>query len=633
MRLLLLLLAFYALGFAQTLLLPKEAQVGQEVFLEGKGLPAGEYPLVVEGPKGLQTTVRTQEGGFRIPFTPEAPGSYRVRLLLPVGALEGRFDVVQPGPPPEPQLTEEGLVYRGLHLSLPKAEWKGPVLWGDKVLLAAGSLVLEVLPTGEVRYHFAPGPVQALRPGEVVLPGDRVLPIPLPFIPFSGEEKDLEALKPLLMALNPPRPWPYWAYWTQDPLDLSEEDLKAYGEDLYRRGHRPELFFSQKPIQAWKEAALTHLKDRPEAAIRLTEALLRYPPLFPGSLTFFKTVARTLEAQGRPDLALSIRERTKMVKTWGLPSLEGLLFWTKVLFLSYGVLFLYLFLAYLPAQKAHLAPIGGFFLGFFRHPLIRLRHLHLAYATFGEKLLIFLLFLLGLSGLVLYSLDAKLRPLLTEGPLAQGTLRSEEVRDWLATRPKTPFTAALLGYSLLPENPKEASRLLQEAPPFPFVLALGSGESLAEAYRKAPLMGPVRSSLHLGEDAWGAREPAPSQRTLYGILLLAELFSFQDDFLKSFAALPLPFSPLGRVLLGLAVFLLLLYHLFTFFLPRPKGPFFPPFLLKVLVPGSLAFASGWGVVLLLLAAYGALVFSQTPWPLLAAYALHALSLLFSRRGG
>lgn len=623
-----------ASAFAQTLLLPQEAEVGKEVLLEGKDLPTGEYPLVVEGPKGLQTTVRVQDGSFRLPFTPEAPGLYRVRFLLPSGALEGSFTAVQAGGAPlEPQLTEEGLSYGGLRLSLPKAGWKGPVLWEGRVLLAAESLVLEVLPTGEVHYHFAPGPVQALRPGEAVLKGDRVLPIPFPFLPFSGEEKDLEALKPLLLALNPPRPWPYWAYWTQDPLTLSEEDLRAYGEDLYRRGHRPELFYSQKPIQAWKEAVLAHLKDQPEAAIRLTEALLRYTPLFPGSLAFFRKVAQALEAQGHPDLALSIRERAKVVGTWGLPNLEGLLFWVKVLLLSYAALFLYLFLAYLPAQRAHLTPIGGFFLGFFRHPLIRLRHLHLAYASFGERLLLLLLFLLGLGGLLLYGLDAKLRPLLTEGPLAQGTLRSEAVRDWLSTQPKTPFAEALLGYSLLSENPKEAARLLKEAPPLPFALALRGREGLAQAYRRAPLMGPVRSSLGLGEDAWGAREAAPSQRTLYGILLLSELSKLRDDFLRGFTTLPLPLSTWSRILLGVLVFLLLVYHLFTFFLPRPKGRLSPALLPQVLIPGSLAFTSGWGLLLLLLAAYGALVASQTLWPLLLAYVLHALGLLLRWRRG
>ncbi|MGQ9511103.1 MAG: hypothetical protein ACUVS9_04285 [Thermaceae bacterium] len=627
MRLFLILL-FQTLALAQTLLLPREAKVGQEVLLEGQGLPEGEYPLVVEGPKGLETTVQVQEGGFRLPFTPEEAGEYRVRLLLPTGLLEGSFTAQADSPSPEPQLTEEGLVYGELRLPLPQAEWKGPVKWGDKLLLAAESLVLEVLPTGEVRYHFAPGPVRALRPGEVVVEGERVLPLPFPFLPFEGSEEDLKALRPLLQALTPPKPWPYWAYWTLDPLTLTEEDLKAYGEDLYRRGHRPELFYSQKPILDWKEAALAHLKENPEAAARLIQALLRYTPLFPGSLAFFEEAAQALEAQGQTDLALSIRERLEVVKTWGLPDLEGLSFWIKVLLLGYGILFLYLFLGYFPSQRRNLAPIGGFLFGFFRHPLLRLRHLHLAYASFGERLLVLILFLLASGSLLLYGLDAKTRPLLTQGPLAQGTLRSEAAKDWLSTSPKTPFTEALLGYSLLSENPKEAFRLLQEAPPFPFVLALRG--DLNEAYDRAPLMGPVRSSLGLGTDAWGGREAAPSQRTLYGILLLAELSKLKEDFLRNVLDLPLPFqlSPTLRGSLWVLAFLLLVYHLLAFFLPRPRGVTPPPLFLRVLVPGSLAFASGYGVVLLLLAAYGVLV---PPWPLALAYLLHLPGLLQSWR--
>uniref|UniRef100_A0A7C2C3Z8 Protein translocase subunit SecD n=1 Tax=Thermus islandicus TaxID=540988 RepID=A0A7C2C3Z8_9DEIN len=48
--------------------------------------------MEVEGPKGTQALeVESRGGGFRLPFTPEAPGEYRVRLALPSGAVEGRF--------------------------------------------------------------------------------------------------------------------------------------------------------------------------------------------------------------------------------------------------------------------------------------------------------------------------------------------------------------------------------------------------------------------------------------------------------------------------------------------------------------------------------------------------------------
>ena len=67
-------------------------------------------------------------------------------------------------------------------------------------------------------------------------------------------------------------------------------------------------------------------------------------------------------------------------------------------------------------------PIGGYLGGFFRHPLLRLRHLHLAYAGLGERLLALLLFLATLAALLLYGLDAKARAALWAPPLDQGTL-------------------------------------------------------------------------------------------------------------------------------------------------------------------------------------------------------------------
>lgn len=76
--------------------------------------------------------------------------------------------------------------------------------------MAQGLLVVEAgLKEEAVRYHFAPAKVLALRPGpEALLEGERVLPIPFPPVPFQGKEEDLKALRPLLLALNPPGPGP-----------------------------------------------------------------------------------------------------------------------------------------------------------------------------------------------------------------------------------------------------------------------------------------------------------------------------------------------------------------------------------------------------------------------------------------
>src|SRR5690606_35451916 len=119
----------------------------------------------------------------------------------------------------------------------------------------------------------------------------------------------------------------------------------------------------------------------------LTLALLRYTPLFPGSEAFFREIAEALEAQGEVATALRLREALALSAPWRPPDLGFLAPAFFVLGTAYLALFLYLFLFYLPAQLKDLRPIGGYLGGFFRHPLLRLRHLHLAYAGLGERLL------------------------------------------------------------------------------------------------------------------------------------------------------------------------------------------------------------------------------------------------------
>ncbi len=130
-------LAFLGLSaLGQTLLLPETARVGEALFLEGKDLPQGRFPLEVQGPQGTATwEVEAQEGGFRLPFTPEAPGEYRVRLSLPSGALEGRFTALAPV---QPRLVEGGLELPWGRLPLPEGPWLGPLVEGDRVFVAQG---------------------------------------------------------------------------------------------------------------------------------------------------------------------------------------------------------------------------------------------------------------------------------------------------------------------------------------------------------------------------------------------------------------------------------------------------------------------------------------------------------------
>ena len=625
-------LAFLGLALGQSLLLPERVQVGEAFFLEGKDLPQGRFPLEVVGPKGARSLeVESQEGRFRLPLTLEAPGEYRVRLSLPSGAVEGRLTALAPE---APALTPEGLRLPWGLLPLPPGAWLGPLVEGERVFVAQGLLVVEASLKGPgARFHFAPKRVVALRPGpEALLPGDWVLPLPFPSLPFEGTQEELEALLPLLHALNPPKPWPYFAYWALEPGALTAEDLRAYGQDLLARGHRPELLFAQEGVRRMAEAARALAQEDPAQAQRLTEALLAYTPLFPGSLAFFRERAEALEAQGMPAQALRLREAEKILRAWLPPDLGFLPQLLYALGLAYLFLMAYLFFYYLPAQLRDLRPLGGFLGGYLRHPLLRLRHLSLAYASLGERLLALLLLLFLGAGFLLYGLDQKARAAIAP-PLDRGTLRTQEALDWLRKQPPIPEVKALLGYALLPQAPQEAKRLLQEGG-FPFAKALlGEEVPLVRAYREAPLEGPIQSALGLGQDPWGEREPGPSVRTLYLALLRVELARFQEDGLRSASQLPLPERARPWAILGFL--LVFFYHLLTFFLPRRKGEVTPTWalLVRLLVPGSLGFSGGFGLLLLLLAAFGLLrtLEGQGVELLLLAYGLHLLFLLPSLR--
>lgn len=239
--------------------------------------------------------------------------------------------------------------------------------------------------------------------------------------------------------------------------------------------------------------------------------------------------------------ALRLREALALSAPWRPPDLGFLAPAFFVLGTAYLALFLYLFLFYLPAQLKDLRPIGGYLGGFFRHPLLRLRHLHLAYAGLGERLLALLLFLATLAALLLYGLDAKARAALWAPPLDQGTLFTPAAQEWARSLPPTPGAKALQGYTLLRDNPTQARALLREGAPLPFALALLGEKELVLAYEKAPWSGPVRSLLGLGADPWGPREPAPTLRTLYTLLLEAEARRLAEDPWRGFSQLPSPF--------------------------------------------------------------------------------------------
>ncbi len=615
-------LAFLGLALAQSLVLPAEGEAGQPLTVEGRDLPPGRFPLQVVGPRGPESLeVEVEEGRFQLPFTPKTPGTYRFRLLLPGQTLEGEVTVKGQV---EPVLTPEGLRLGETLLPLPGGAWVGPLVQGEKVYLAQGLLVLEVA-GGKVQFHFAPARVLALRPGpEAVLEGERSLPIPFPPLPFMGQTEDLRALAPLLEALKPPKPWPYFAYWALDPGELSPEDLEAYGQSLKERGHAPELLFAQEGVRRMAQRAQALLQENPEQALRLTQALFRHTPLFPGSLAFFQEMAQGLEAQGREAEALGLREGLKALKAWLPPYFAPLEKGVWGLGLAYLLLMLYFLLRYLPAQVRETRAIGGVVLGFFRHPLLRLRHLLPAYLSPGERLLAFLLLLLTGLGLLGLGLDQKVRQTLYAPPWNQGSLRTEGAQEGLLALPATPGVKALQAYALWPEDPAKAKGLLERARAWPFVEALKG--NWAKALALDPYYGPLQGSLGLGEDAWGPRAAAPRLKEVYRAFLEVELLRLQQDPLRGFLGLPLPFAEGYRAWFFLGLILLLVYHLLGFLLPKrpsPKGRY--ALLLHLLFPGSLAYGGGVGLIPLFLLAYGLLLYLQGGDGLLAiglAYALH-----------
>jgi hypothetical protein len=114
-----------------------------------------------------------------------------------------------------------------------------------------------------------------------------------------------------------------------------------------------------------------------------------------------------------------------------------------------------------------------------------------------------------------------------------------------------------------------------------------------------------------------------------------EVKRLQEDPFRGFLHLSTPLPEGVKPWAFAGFWLLLLYHLLTFLLPRRRTPVPPAWglLVRVLVPGSLGFSSGLGLALLLFAAYGllALLKGQGPSFLILAYGLHLLLLVLGLR--
>jgi len=270
---------------------------------------------------------------------------------------------------------------------------------------------------------------------------------------------------------------------------------------------------------------------------------------------------------------------------------------------------------YLPAQRRSLADWGGVWGSWARNPLRRLRYLLFAHAGWGERLLAALLFLAAVAVLWLWSGVRGFEAETARSPLDRATLVGASFETW----PSGPEREALRAYAALPGGPADP-RVFEGAVPLSFVEALRyrlteDPQALLAAYRAEAVYPPVRAALGLGEDAWSEayraagveRLGTPRARDLCRAYLIGSARQLGVRPTGSLEALGWSAGAAWALLVALAVWALL--HLWVLVLPRPRGAVRAAGTLargvELLVPGSTSFGKGWGVVLLLAAAYGA----------------------------
>ena len=637
MRKLLLLIAILTAGMAlaQSLQVPRQARVGEPLEIVVEGVEQGAYPVEIAGPDGVRVvTIVAQDGRGEIDWTPDASGSYQLKLYLaPEKTLTAEVEVLPPAP--AVSLEEEGLRVGGRLWPLPKAAWLEPLVTDEAVYLAAaGQPLVLVYPRteeGQVHAYYPPAGVASLAEGPAVVyeDGKRELLTGLDrHVPYRDSWQKLDFLKTLntfwvqsglgeRLPADPTGYRPYWSYFAFDPASLSEEDLNSWGRDLLARGHRPELAWGEGArywTDAWQAAAG---KDA-VAGYPLTAALLQYAPLHPGSLAFFAAQARALDAAGKEVEALRLRNALTELQNFRplLRAKEAArVFWALVI--AYLALLLVLFVRYLPAQRRGLADLGGLLGSWSRNPLRRLRHLLLAYAGWGERLLAFLIFAAALISLYVWAGALQFEKATAAPELARATLVGADLSEW----PAGPGLDALKAYQLADTDEQTARELLQEAnAPLAFARMLeyrlsGDEAKLLEAYRLEASYPPVREALGLGGDSWSDvyrqagvdRRGVPRLRDLCRVYLWGTL---SGDPLRPLLGLGL--ANVAWVYAALALLAIWgLLHVWVLLLPRPRGATrwrgVVARLVELLVPGSTSFGKGWGVVLLFAGAYGAVL--------------------------
>ncbi|WP_456411708.1 hypothetical protein [Oceanithermus sp.] len=642
MRRLWTLMLLLGVALAQGLVLPETAQAGVPVAITAEGLEPGAYPIDIEGPAGVQvvTLVTTENGGV-LDWTPPEPGRYSFKLYAPDRVLTAELGVA--APPPAVRLKADGLRIGERLLPLPALDWLEPLAAPDAVYLAVrGAPMVVRVPYEEgaaLQGYYPPAGVVALEPGPTLRLADgRRLGLEA-LGPQSGPYLDgwdrLEPLRRLdafwrehgvadRLPADATGYRPYWVYWALDPAALDADDLEAWGRDLLARGHRPELVWGEGArawTDLWQQAARDQMNGAPERARDLTLALLRYAPLHPGAAAFFAEQADVFEARGWPAEALSLRAAIDQTRVFQPALRTAPLRWTALaLALAYLVLMVVVFFRYFPAQRRGLADWGGWLGSWSRNPIRRLRHLLLAYASWGERLLALLLFLALLVVGLLWGYTRGFEDASATLPLDRATLVGSE-SVWTSW-PASPGLDALRAAALAPQDAEKARAALPSGEvPLAFAEALryrltGDEAALASAYRLEAAYPPVRKRIAGVGDTWTAvyreagvtRLGEPRARDLCRVYLWGALAAWPQHPTRPLELLGLTepaWAWFALVLLGLW----LLLHLWVLVLPRPRGAFraggVAAKALELLVPGSNSLGKGWGVVLLLLAAFGA----------------------------
>jgi len=635
----------FGMALAQSLTVPPEAQVGQALEIRGADFPPGRYSLkIASASTTTEVDLETFNGNLATTWTPPAEGVYKISVQVGERTIQAQTRVgagqaapaapVRPETAP-PSLTPEGLVLGSWKLPL-KGEWIGPKVLGQRAFIARGPLMLEIDLQGQkvVAQHYPPAEVRALEADAeltVLLEDGRRLGLgAFAGKPYEGRWESLLVIREYLdtlsaagagaLDLSPSTNRPYWYFFSLDVKSIRPTDLEAIGRDLLQRGHRPELAWGQGVMQ-WLEPWLMQVraarKQGLEQSLLWSDFFLKYLPQLPGAKAVLWEQVGWLEAQGRPDLEQRYREALRQVASWQPPfTSANMASATWVLLGLYGLMLLYLTLMYLPAQLRGVRPSGGWLAGWLRHPLLRLRHSVLAYTTIGERTLLLFLFLLAALTLLGWGFMARSEALLAQDSLMRATLRSSAALETLRSFANTAPLRGLLAYAQAKENPSEAERLYQAATPWTYVLlGRGTPEALAQAYQRAPSSAAVREALGLGGDFWTqvyreagvVREAVPTPRIIAAAVALSGLQGLTSDFIATWRDLPIWPSSLWAWGVAAVVLLLTLYHLLCFFLPKPQdtgNSLAWRRAVQLFFPGSPTYSQGWGLMVLLVFAWG-----------------------------